>query len=105
MTRTRTIHKFLIARETGAIQLINVPGYLEFLDVQVQKEVFVDLRHQIVMWCAVLEGDSQGCELEVSVVGTGHPLPDDLSLRSYKRTVQDALGLVWHIFVREGKVT
>ena len=85
----RVIHKFPLKRQGH--QVIKVTGLLNVLDVQVQRD-------ELVMWCARLEPSEEVTCIGVQLVGTGHPIPENVSGRRYFRTVQDISGLVWHVF-------
>ena len=90
---TRVIHKYALRRE--GYQVVEVAGYLNVLDVQVQ-------RGELVMWCARFSPATEVTRIGVSLIGTGHPIPENVSARRYFRTVQDLHELVWHVFIAEG---
>ena len=92
MTSGRAIHRFRVAR-TGR-QVIEVPGYLEKLDVQVHGD-------DMGLWCMVAVPSTETVSLLLHIVGTGHPVPEGVSSRTYWRTVADGR-FIWHIFIQEG---
>ena len=90
--RARMIHNFPLERSER--QTVEVVGYLDKLDVQIQGG-------NLTLWCSVLTPGTEAVPLAIYIVGTGTPIPEGISLRTYWRTVQDGR-YVWHIFIQEG---
>ena len=67
---------------------------MEILDIQLQQGV-------PVMWALVNEG-AHNKRIEVKLFWTGQEVsPNDLKEFEYFRTLQDVMGLVWHIFIKQ----
>lgn len=82
----RTIWKFPL--ELTAEQAIEIPVTYEVLTVQVQNG-------EIVAW-AIVDTADERVKQRIVIVGTGHPLPDNIDL--HIGTVQ--IGpYVWHVFL------
>lgn len=65
----------------------------EILDIQLQEGI-------PVMWALVNEG-SHNKRVEIKLFWTGQEIStDDLKEFEYFRTLQDAMGLVWHVFIK-----
>lgn len=86
------IHKFVVQR--FAWQTVEVVGYLDKLDIQKQGD-------DLVMWCTVMTPATEAVPLRLYIAGTGTPIAENVSSRTYWRTVQDGR-YVWHIFLQEG---
>lgn len=85
-------------------QEISLPGEFwdtEFLSVAVSR---TNPNNRIDLWSLVREGDgSPGHRVGVHVIGTGNPIPKELTdafERQFVGTVVTPIGLVWHVFVR-----
>jgi len=66
---------------------------MEILDIQLQDGV-------PVMWALVNEG-SYDKRIEIKLLWTGQEISaEDLKEFEYFRTLQDAMGLVWHVFIK-----
>lgn len=84
----RTIWKYAVL--TLDDQTIEIPEGARLLHVD-------DQSGWIMLW-ALVDPDARRVSRQIRVVGTGHPIPDDLVL-VYVGSLQQANGnLVWHIF-------
>lgn len=67
---------------------------MEILDIQLQDGI-------PVMWALVNENSSYNKKIEIKLFWTGQEIStDDLKEFEYFRTLQDAMGLVWHVFIK-----
>jgi len=83
----RTIHKFPLSLVDK--QIVEMPTDAKILSVQDQGGV-------LVLW-AMLDPRHPKRPREVTIIGTGHPVPEDLVEHSYVDTAR--LGpFVWHVF-------
>lgn len=84
-----TIHKFEL--QVTDLQKIKMPVRRRVLTAQVQNGT-------ICLWAQV-DTESDMEEREVSIIGTGNPLPENHEEYTYLTSVQMRGGLfVWHIF-------
>lgn len=67
---------------------------MEILDIQLQDGI-------PVMWALVNEDSSYNKKIEIRLFWTGQEIStEDLKEFEYFRTLQDAMGLVWHVFIK-----
>ncbi len=72
------------------LTIITVPRHCKFLDTQIQNGV-------LCMW-ALVDPNVETTNINVHVVGTGHPLAERFFDMKYNGTVQDGK-FVWHVFL------
>lgn len=54
---------------------------------------------KLVIWIEVLDDqETKLTAVKLRIFKTGQPIPDDLPINQYWRTVQGAGGLVWHVW-------
>lgn len=85
----RTIWKYPVPVQDRTV--LRVPSDFDPLTVQVQGQ-------SLCLWAAV-DSDLPLAEVEVRVLGTGYPVPEDLGGEYYVGSVQDGV-FVWHVFCR-----
>ena len=72
-------------------QFINLPRNAVILHVGEQGDA------QLYLWALVVP-ERHIEKRVIRIVGTGHPLEDDISDETHLGTVQMSNGLVWHVF-------
>lgn len=89
----RTIHKYDLPVE-GTVE-IEMPTGAEIIAIDCQDPTGRSLQ----MW-AIVNTEVEETEVsEFAIVGTGHPLGDNLNMGNHLATVVTAGGgLVWHVF-------
>jgi len=85
----RTIHKFPLSLVER--QIVEMPAGSEILSAQDQGGV-------VTLW-ALCDPRRGSGPVEVTIIGTGHPVPADLGLFYYVGTVQQS-SFVWHVFAK-----
>ena len=71
---------------------INIPCSAKFLSIQLDTK-----NDHMCMWYMV-EPNNPSKPLKIRVFGTGHELPYHIDDMTYRGTVINSLGLVWHVF-------
>jgi hypothetical protein len=74
-------------------QTLVLPLGAQILSVQFQRGV-------LCCWAIAEEGATSSARIPVRIYGTGHEC--DADLITYKTTVQDHQGFVWHVFIDLG---
>lgn len=97
-----TIYKYVLGNRNwgDTIKSIDVPIGSKFLSAKAQGE-------DICLWYAVNSEEKEMRSDRWYQIGTGHhynPIVFDINKATFVDTiVNDDMGLVWHIFVKEGK--
>jgi len=85
----RTIHKFPLSLVEK--QIVEMPAGAEILSAQDQGDV-------ITLW-ALCDPRLENRQVEVTILGTGNPVPDGLGRATYVDTAQTG-PFVWHVFAK-----
>lgn len=56
--------------------------------------------HNLCIWAMVMPDSMWMSSVEVLIIGTGNPVPDNINTYSFLNTVHDPRGFVWHIFYK-----
>lgn len=88
MTNSMRIYKYPI--EITDYQRLQVPMRSEFLSAQFQGDI-------PCLWILV-DTESEPVNIELLIIGTGNPVPDNIGDYSFMNTLQDPRGFVWHLF-------
>jgi hypothetical protein len=91
----KTIHKYPVCQH-NPVEIVNVLDGAEILYFDQQTD---HLGLKVCCFWALVDTDKLYRPLEVTMVGTGHPIADDLQKLNYLGTVM-ADPYVWHFFGR-----
>lgn len=89
----KTIYKYLL--DVTDRQTIMLPKGYKVLSIQPQKDA-------LRLWAKIDTNIQEESPLDIIIIGTGRPLPDDIDIYDHFTTIEMCGGnLVWHIFIKK----